>query len=427
MKKQLLILTLVLSLVLFYPVFGFTSAAPEGKVHKVSFEELKNAASKNGKGLTSYKQFLGKEGHTLVIYGAPVDRTFVFEHLLKGKKVPYLFGEGELKKETKKTRKEIPSTSVQTNQSSGKVSPHQPSNQNQKQYTTKMIIYNYQGELSIQFETYHLPKNTDLSNVITQEEVKKNVMSQKGNQQILEFQNHVQEIRDNHPRGKKGEVRVNGITHTDATFIGDLVDYAHVYDNHPETGQAYLVGRHTTNWYIYNAEDQDPDYDHIIIWADVQADPVDVANPALRAHTAGYQGDILTYYYEDLLTDWDPSTTSLQKDNGENVGNFSVGFPASVSFSFNWNGENNAELQAVGDKTPDVGWYYNFWKNSWGAAWPVATNTFENEYGVMFRVDTLGGTLTEVEAHTYQNFATAWWGTGQWSWGNAYYHLYQDY
>lgn len=67
-----------------------------------------------------------------------------------------------------------------------------------------------------------------------------------------------------------------------------------------------------------------------------------------------------------------------------------------------------------------------FWRNGI-AAYELATDTFEAEYGAMIRFDTLEGERSEVIADTFQSFATAWWGVGEYTWSASYYLLYYEY
>lgn len=428
--KSLLILTLIMGLVMFSPVYGVTSAAPEGEVHKVSFEELKNSVSANSKILNSYEQILDKEGNTLVIYGAPIDRDFVFEHLLKDKKVPYLFGEGELKKENTHKTKITPSVKTKTTFKKGsdnKLDFANPLSKNKlTSYTTKMIIYNYQGDLFVEFESHHLPKNTPLSKVINQEKIEKETMSAKTDQQILKLQRDVQEARKKHPRGVAKKVNVDGIT-ASATWLTRLRDGSSVYGTNPETLEVSLVGQYLVDYNIYNANDQDSRWDHIIIHAHAQHKPVDVVNPLLNGHTGGVQGAIYKRYLEDELVEWAPSTTSLKRDKGQSVGSFTIGYPGSITFSFSWGGEDDVELVTAADKTSDQGYYLNLWRHSWGQGWPVATTTFHNDYAVMLGIDTIDGTYTWVEAYCEQSYATFFYDAFDSNWGTVGYDLYYNY
>ena len=397
----------------------------DNKVHKISFTEFTEMTTNHPQKLKKYKQLLNKPGYAVVIYGAPVDREMIFNQLLKDKKAPYLFAEGEIDRKTKKKHKAAEyalKSSKDKMNTTNKETPYNPfiKKDKSKQYTTSLTIYNYQGKIFIQNENYYLPEGMKLSKTITREEIRKKVMSEKGNKQIASFKKSVQ----NHEMEKK--FHTDEISGGSAQLEGSVTDYAHVYGV-DKGGEEFLVGIHTTDYLIYNANDSDTDYDHIIIWTEVQAEPINVVNPAVDAHTSGYQGDIATMYYSDTLIDWDPSTSSLEVDKGDSVGNFTIGYPATVSWGFNWDGENGAELVTKADKTPDVGQYTNFWRDSFSKIYPVATNKFDNEYAVMLRVDTLGGSLSEVEAQTAQSFSTYWPAYGDSTWGGVIWELYFNY
>lgn len=421
--KSLLVLTLIMGLAMFSSVYGVASAAPEGEVHKVSFDDLKNSVLANSRTFNSYKQIIDKEGNTFVIYGSPVDRAFVYEHLLKDKNVPYLFGPNEFKKETKKKRVDM-TPSIKINRSSFKQNPYQLSNKNQlKQYTTEIIIYNYQGELFVKFENYYIPKDVPLSKVVNKDKVKQDVMSDKIDNQIAKFQKYVQQIRKNHPQGKEEKVNFNDIGILSATLEGSVHDSGTIISTRDLTG----VGYHEADYLIYNANDSDPNYDHLIIKADVTADPVNLVNPSFEGHTSGYQADFWPVYIEDSLIDWKPDTTLLSVRRGEKLGEFQIGYPSGITFAFDWVGADSVELLTEGSKSQGENYYINFWRSSISKAYPVAENRFGNEYAVMLKVDTLGGQLSEVEFNTGQSMATFYWEDLDSYWGSWTNRIYYNY
>lgn len=194
------------------------------------------------------------------------------------------------------------------------------------------------------------------------------------------------------------------------TFYGDFY-YAGNYFNN------IRAGKHTTDYLIYNAKDQDNDYDHLIVEGISEVYSMNKLNNLAPPYILrAFETKMDNYYSSDKLIDYSPNT-SLDMSNGKSYG-FTVGYPLSIQFSYYWTGKSGTNMKGIGNKDNQL--YYNYFYNKKG----LSNSSFTIKYSTMYKSK---GTLLKLN---YQNlFGLALSGTpsGYEWYGDNWYVLTYDY
>lgn len=197
------------------------------------------------------------------------------------------------------------------------------------------------------------------------------------------------------------------------TFYGNFYFAGVTYNNRP-------AGKHITDYLIYNAQDTDPSYDHLIVQAVAEVYTFPSLNNGSPPYvTRAFQGWLDNYYGSDMLIDQDPDTTMTLRNDGTQYG-FIIGFPATVQFSYGWSGNSDTTMVGVGNKTSQT--YYNQFTRQANVG--LSYNPFTVKYSAMYKS---AGTLLRLY---YKNlFGVALDGTpsGYTWYGNTQYILHFDY
>lgn len=217
---------------------------------------------------------------------------------------------------------------------------------------------------------------------------------------------------------RAAEVAASG----NARFLACIRKTQTVYGDFRFAGQTHYnrkACRNVTDFLIYNAEDSDPDFDHLIVEGISRVDPFPALNDGPPYATRAFQAVLDNYYGSDTLIDWSPNTLGLDLVSG-GICRFSPGLPLSAPFSYVWGGESSTFMQGVGDKNDQC--YRNlFVRNQYGG---LCAEPFTVQYSALYRS---AGTLLRLYYRSPAGLALDGAAAGYTWYGNSYSVLEYDY
>lgn len=192
----------------------------------------------------------------------------------------------------------------------------------------------------------------------------------------MNFRRNLEELEDSiaHTNSKNYEMRANG------NLLDTIRKTVYEYDDFYYAGfttENLMCSKSVIDYIITNWQDSNPNYDHITYEASAQLYTFEAINQGQPPYcTKKYTTKIDNFYAGDKLIDSDPSNTITLNSNS-NIG-ISIGYPASISISFPWTGNNSVRLEALGNKTTQL--YYNQFTRAMGISDDVVDHKFVTMY-----------------------------------------------
>lgn len=175
-----------------------------------------------------------------------------------------------------------------------------------------------------------------------------------------------------------------------------------------------MVSKTIIDYFLTDWNDSNSDYDHITYEAVAQLYTFENINQGFPPYcTKKYVTKTDNYYTGDLLVDFDPSN-SFDLDDGDTV-SFSIGYPASISASFEWAGNNGVDFEGVGNKSNQL--YYNVFERPMGLSDTIVDHKFTTMYKLdsnnpyRINIDTYFGVGVENYTMEYNTYKYGNWDT----------------
>lgn len=347
-------------------------------------------------------------GNSIVFYGVGLDKKSVYSNLFQENKVPMILGaEEEYEKSNKGANVLLP------NDEREKIHPETGEPMEIEEgvlVQTDLTFYNYNGKIYVLDGSRYFPKNTKINvESVENNSLREQIINVRKKVEIEQFLDDI-----------NAQPQIS-LQNNDATLMTSIRKSCWYYDDSLFYDlDTFEVGRTVTDYLIYNAQNNDPDYDHLIIVADAQVYSVDDN----RVLLGGFQGDFHKYYREDDLISGQPDTTDIaQQLVKDRQLSFTIGLPKTASFTWAWNSGNSASMKAMADK--ETGLYYDFIYGTSSSRYNTITGGGESvkvKYATMFK--SLG---THLDVYIRSGISKQWFNENTWKWHSYWEHLVYEY
>lgn len=359
------------------------------------------------------QETLETPGGSVVFYGAGLDKKQIYKKFFNGKQMPKV---GITSADVDGKTATEPKYDIGSELMPDGKPVTAVENQKVQGY---LMFYNYNGTIFTADGSYLMPKSVKNAKAkITAEQLENSIKQGDIRKQLKDFKAKVPELsKQKQPKSENAVSTFN----TDAQLMTSIRIIQHYCDDSEYYDlDCFPIAQSTTDYLIYNAGDQDPEYDHLIVVAETQWAPT-YDN---RIIVGAVQGVFDNRYLEDTLITWQPDTGDITRQLADDQEmNFQIGYPWSVNVQWKWTSGATAEMQAQGDKIINQN-YFNFINGTDPSRfyWIGSGENFTVKYSSMYKSY---GTLLDL--YVQSSVVKQWFNENEWEHHYYWEELVYDY
>ncbi len=236
---------------------------------------------------------------------------------------------------------------------------------------TKELVYiinlvPIDNKIQVELKSIKHKKNKSLNELI---DLSKNILKNTDvEKQLVNFKRQTQD--ENKLKSSSRNMLLDSIRKTVSDY-DDFYFAGHTFTNLKVCES--IIDYRITKW-----DDSNSNYDFITFEALADLKTYEYLNQGHPPYaTKKYVTKMDNYYSSDKLIEYGPNNSFETIDEGTPF-NITIGYPASISISFEWNGKDNVDFEAEGDKA--TGFYYNIFERPAGISNYIASHKFATMY-----------------------------------------------